>query len=404
MFTSPVPAAEGTLRPSVASAWPRYEEDEIAAVEAILRSGRVNALQHGEQCRAFEAEFAAFVGRPHAVAVANGSVALELALEVLGIGPGDEVVVTPRSFFASAACIRRVGAVPVFADVDRCSQNVTAATIAATLSPRTRAIVAVHLAGWPCAMDEIMALATERRLRVVEDCAQALGATWQGRPVGSFGDAAAFSFCTDKLISTGGEGGMLLLADEAAHERAQSIKDHGKDLAAQRRPSAGNVFRYLHQRFGTNWRLTEMQAAIGRRQLGKLPSWLARRRDNAARLSEALAPLPGLRLSLPPAAAGHAWYRYYAFVRPDGLRPGWDRNRVLAEIIAAGVPCFSGSCPEIYREPACVAAGFVPPEPLPVAAELGTTSLAFLVDHTLDVADMMTVASAVASTLDRAAR
>lgn len=385
-------------RPVVTSRWPRHEPDEIAAVVEVLRSGRVNSLQHGHECRAFEAEFAAAVGRPHALALANGTVALELALEALGVGSGDEVVVTPRSFFASAGCVRRVGATPVFADVDPDSQNVTAASVRAVLSPRTRAVVAVHLAGWPCAADELAELARAHDLRLVEDCAQAHGATWRGRPVGSFGDAAAFSFCTDKIISTGGEGGMLLLGAESEYELAWSIKDHGKDLAAMRRPHDGTGFRYLHRRFGTNWRLTEMQAAIGRRQLAKLPTWLARRRDNAARLRELLAAGPGggaLRLPAPPAEAGHAYYKFYAFVRPERLRPGWDRDRVLAEVAAAGVPCFAGSCPEIYRERAFAEAGTGPEASLPVARRLGETSLMFPVDHTLDRDDMAAIGRAV---------
>lgn len=394
-------AGDVPVRP-VVSRWPRHEPDEIAAVEAVLKSGRVNALQHGEQGAALAAEFAAAHGAPFGLPLANGTAALELALETFGLGPGDEVVVTPRSFFASAACVRRVGAVPVFADVDQASQNLTAASIRAVLSPRTRTVIPVHLAGWPCAMDEIVRLARAHDLKVIEDCAQAHGATWRGRPVGSFGDAAAFSFCTDKILSTGGEGGMLLLRDERHYALAWSLKDHGKDLATLRRPATGTGFRYLHRRFGTNWRLTEMQAAIGRRQLQKLPRWLAQRRANAARLNEGLADLPGLRLTLPPPEAGHAYYKYYAFVRSERLRPGWDRDRIMAEIAALGVPCFSGSCPEIYRERAFVEAGLAPSAPLPAAGALGTTSLMFLVDHTLDADDMAATVGAVGRVMRQA--
>lgn len=402
----PLSSVEGlaSLRPSVSkkvsSGWPRYEADEIAAVADVLRSGRVNALVHGDETTAFQAEFAAFAQRRHGIALANGTVALELALEVLGIGPGDEVIVTARSFVASAACVSRLGAMPVFADIDAESQNITPATVAPHIGPRTKAIIAVHLAGWPCDLEGLAALAAGHRLALIEDCAQAHGATWQGRPVGSFGRMAVFSFCTDKIISTGGEGGMLVLDDDDLHAHAWSIKDHGKDLATLRRPQEAPGFRYLHHRIGTNWRMTEMQAAIGRRQLAKLPAWIARRRANVARLTAGLRRLPGLRLTTPPPEAGLAYYKYYAFVRPDRLAAGWNRDRILAEIVACGVPCFSGSCPEIYRERAFE--GAQPRTELPIARELGETSLMFLVDHTLDGADMAAVVAATNAAMARA--
>lgn len=367
----------------VRSAWPVYADDEIAAVTDILRSGRVNALQHGTVGRAFEAAMAAQCRMPHAIALANGTLALELALHALGIGPGDEVIVTPRSFVASAACVVTQGAVPVFADVDPDSQNITAQSIARVMSPRTRAIVAVHLAGWPCAMDEIMTLAQAHDLRVIEDCAQAHGATYDGAPVGSFGDAATFSFCTDKIISTGGEGGMLLLRDAEAFGRAWAMKDHGKSRAALARPATGHVFRWLHESIGSNYRLTEMQAAIGMRQLGKLGVWTAQRRANAALLGDCLGDVEALRVPEPSQITGHARYKFYAFVRPERLRAGWDRDRLVAELHEVGVPAGSGTCPEIYREAAFVAAGLGPAQPLPVAQRLGETSLMLPVDPTL---------------------
>lgn len=391
-------------RPAVASCWPVHEEDEIASVTEVLRSGRVNALQHGDRCRAFERRFADHCGMPHGVAVANGTLALELALHALQIGPGDDVVVTARSFFASAACVVNRGARPVFADVDLDSQNVTAASVAAALTPRTRAVLAVHLAGWPCAMDELTELCQARGLLLIEDCAQAHGATWRGRPVGGFGDAAAFSFCTDKIMSTGGEGGLLLLRDPDSWARAWSYKDHGKNHAKVTEASPAPGFRWVHDGIGSNWRLTEMQAAIGLCQFAKLPLWSSRRRDNAARLSDALRDLPGLRRTLPPPEAGHAYYKYYAFLRPDELRAGWTRERVIAEVTSLGVPCFSGTCPEIYREAAFTKANLAPPTPLPAARQLGETSLMFLVDHTLAAADMATTAKAVARIMTLAAK
>ena len=372
----------------ITSKWPRHEPDEIAAVTAVLEAGRTNSLVHGEQNKAFEAGFAALCQQPHAIALANGTLALELALRALGIGRGDEVIVTPRSFFASVAVVVAVGATPVFADIDAVSQNITAATIASAMSDRTRAIIVVHLAGWPCAMNEIMALAEGHNLKVIEDCAQAHGATIDGRPVGSFGDAAAFSFCTDKIMSTGGEGGMLALRDTDVWDRAWSYKDHGKSLKIMREPNHSRSFRHLHHSFGSNFRLTEMQAAIGVVQLHKLPGWLAARRAHADALNDRLTAVQALRLTRPEPEIGHAYYKYYAFLRPCRLRHDWTRDRVVAEANDAGIPCFSGSCPEIYLEGAFQDSGLAPAGPLPLARLLGQTSLMLPVDHTLSMADI----------------
>jgi len=184
--------------------WPHYEEDEISSTMLTLKSGRVNYWT-GQEGRQLEDEFAAFVGTNYAVALMNGTVALEAALIALGMGPGDEVIVASRTFIASASCVLIRGGRPVMADVDPVSQNITADTVLAVLTPMTRGIIAVHLAGWPCDMDPILALARSKGLWVVEDCAQAHGAVYKGRPVGSMGDVAAFSFCQDKIITTGGE-------------------------------------------------------------------------------------------------------------------------------------------------------------------------------------------------------
>ncbi|MFV8836448.1 DegT/DnrJ/EryC1/StrS family aminotransferase [Aquisalimonas sp. APHAB1-3] len=378
--------------------WPRFEEDERAAVERVLRSGRVN-YWNGEEGRAFEREFAAFHQAPFGVAVANGTVALELALHALGIGPGDDVVVAPRTFLASASSIVVRGARPVFADVDRDSGGITAETVRAALTPKTRAILAVHLAGWPCDLGALRALADEHGLALIEDCAQAHGATWNGRPVGSWGDAAAFSFCTDKIMSTGGEGGMLLLRDEQAWHRAWSYKDHGKGWDAVYNTEHPPGFRWLHESFGTNWRLTEMQSAIGRVQLGKLPEWLAERRANAELLADRLETLPGLRVPRPPQEAGHAWYKFHAFVVPEQLAPGWSRDAVVEAIQAYGVPCLHGGCSEVYLEKAFDNTDLRPEPRLPVARELGETSIMFPVDHTMDATAMNAIADAVEAVL-----
>jgi len=380
--------------------WPVFGDEEIEAVSDVLRSGRVNAWT-GEQVDRFEEEFAAEVDCRCAVAVSNGTLALELALHALGIGPGDEVVVTSRSFIASASCCNMRGATPVFADVDPVSQNITAETIRAVMTDRTRAVIPVHLAGWPCEMDEIMDLAAEHGLVVIEDCAQAHGATYRGQPVGSFGHAAAFSFCQDKILTTGGEGGMLTTNDPDVWEKAWSHKDHGKSWDATCQPSAG-MFRWVHDHVGTNWRMTEMQAAIGRIMLRKLSGWVATRRRHAELLTRRLEHLPALHVPTPPDHIGHSYYKYYATLRPDELRPGWSRDEMVEAIRAEGVPCGSGSCPEIYMEKAYQGAPGLPLKRHPHAQKLGKTSLMFQVHPTLSSADILDTCTACEKVVDLA--
>lgn len=376
------------------AAWPYFADDEVLSAAAVLRSGKINQWT-GREVERFQQAFAEASGVKHAVALANGSVALELALRAYGIGPGDEVVATPRTFIASASCAVLQRATPVFADVDRDSQNITAEAIRKVLSLRTKAIVAVHLAGWPCEMEAIMELAAERGLIVIEDCAQAHGATYRGRPVGSFGHAAAYSFCQDKIMTTGGEGGMLLTNDERVWAAAWAFKDHGKSYDSVYHREHPPGFRWLHEGFGTNWRMTEMQAAIGRVQLRKLPDWVEKRRQNAAVLTARFGALEALRVTRPAPEIHHSYYKYYVFVRPEKLKPGWDRDRIMNEVVRRGIPCFTGSCSEIYLEKAFEGNGMRPAERLPVARELGETSLMFLVHPTLTPADMAVVADAV---------
>lgn len=381
--------------------WPVYAEDEIAAVTEVLRSARVNYWT-GTVGRDFERAYAAYVGVPHAIAVANGTVALDLAWVALGIGAGDEVIVTSRTFLASVSSVVLAGAVPVFADIDPDSQNITAETVRAVLTPRTRAILCVHLAGWPCDMDPILALAREHDLHVVEDCAQAHGARYKGRPVGSMGDIAAFSFCQDKIISTGGEGGLVTTRNPDWWRVMWSYKDHGKsyDTVYHRQHPPG--FRWLHESFGTNWRLTEMQSAIGLRQLAKLDDWIVRRRANTEALYRVLRRSALLRIPVPGDDVYHACYKAYVFVRPERLQPGWDRDRILREMEAEGIVCLSGSCSEVYLEKAFDGTGLRPSGPLPVARMLGETSLMFLVHPTLTPADCQATAERALEVLRRA--
>jgi dTDP-4-amino-4,6-dideoxygalactose transaminase len=367
--------------------WPSFTQEEQAAVSAVLASNRVNYWT-GQECREFEREFAAWSGTPYAVSLANGTVALDLALTALGIGPGDEVVVTPRTFIASVSCVVNAGARPVFADIDRDSGGLSAATIERVLSPKTRAVICVHLGGWPCEMDPIMDLAAHNGLKVIEDCAQAHGARYYGRSVGSIGDVGAWSFCQDKIMTTGGEGGMVTTSDRSLWSSMWSFKDHGKSWEAVYERQHPPGYRWLHESMGTNWRMIEIQAAIGRVQLRRMPQWHAARLANAHEIWRAAAALPGLRVPAVPAGVDHAAYKCYVYVEPDRLRSGWDRDRVIGEIEARGVPCYSGSCSEVYLEKAFDATGCRPADRLPVARELGETSLMFLVHPTLTPAEI----------------
>jgi dTDP-4-amino-4,6-dideoxygalactose transaminase len=383
--------------------WPSFSEDEAQAVARVLRSNRVNYWT-GDEGRAFEAEFAAWAGVPHAIALNNGTVALEAALRALGIGPGDEVIVTPRSFIASVSCVTFVGATPVFADVDRDTQNLSAATVAPRLTPRTRAIIPVHLAGMPCDMGGLMDLAAAHNLRVIEDCAQAHGAKYQGRSVGSIGHIGAWSFCQDKIMTTGGEGGMVTTSDQELWSRMWSYKDHGKSWSAVYERNHEPGFRWLHESFGTNGRMLEMQAVIGRIQLAGLADAVSRRQANATAIWNAGRRLSGLRVPDVPAWAEHAAYRAYLFVEPGALASGWSRGRVVAEIVERGVPCYTGSCSEIYLEKAFDGTGIRPSKPLPVAKELGETSVMFLVHPTLGAEHIDKTCEVLTEVMARATR
>jgi dTDP-4-amino-4,6-dideoxygalactose transaminase len=373
--------------------WPSFAPDEIEAASAVLASGKVNYWT-GEEGRHFEREYAQYVGTKYAIALSNGTVALELALYALGVGPGDEVIVPSRTFIASASCAVMRGAVPVIADVDPVTGTLTAETIAPLLSTRTKAIIAVHLAGWPCDMDPILELASKHGIKVIEDCAQAHGAAYRGRPVGSMGDVGAFSFCQDKILSTGGEGGLITTNDLHVWDVAWRFKDHGKSYDAVYNRGRPAGFRWLHESFGTNWRLTEMQSAIGRVLLRKLPERVRLRQRNAAILDEAFSNIPVLRVVKPLAEYIHSYYKYNVYLRPELLREGWDRDRLMAAINAEGVPSFVGSCSEIYLEKAFPPA-MRPPHRLPNAKLLGETSLSFLVHPTLGAEHMLGTASAM---------
>lgn len=383
------------------SPWPSFSPEEVHAVADVLSSNHVNYWT-GDRCRNFETRFAEWACTTHAVALANGTLALEVALKALGIGPGDEVITTPRTFLASASCIVAVRAIPVFADVDPDSQTITADTIRAVMTDRTKAVICVHLGGMPCDMDPIMALAERHDLKVIEDCAQAHGARYRGRSIGSIGHIGAWSFCQDKIMTTGGEGGMVTTNDPALWNFIWSYKDHGKTWRPFFDDAPGPAVPWQFGRFGSNYRMIEMQAAIGLIQLERMADWTARRTEIALRLAEACAPFSAVRVPLPPEHMTHAWYRFYAFAQPGRLADGWNRDRIIKEINALGVPCFHGSASEVYLEAAFDGTGWRPPQRLPVARQLGETSIAFLTHPTLTDDEVAKTCDAIRAVLGRA--
>lgn len=402
------------------SPWPNFTVEEADAVHRLLLSNKVNYWT-GTECREFEKEFATWAGTSHAVALANGTLALDVAMKALNIGPGDEVVVTPRTFIASVSCVVNAGATPVFADVEADSGNISARTIAEVLTHRTKAVICVHLAGWPCDMDPIMALANAHNLMVIEDCAQAHGARYKGRSVGSIGQIGAWSFCQDKIMTTGGEGGMVTTNDEALWRTIWSFKDHGKSYEAVHERQHPPGFRWLHEKFGTNWRMLEMQAVVGRIQLKRMAQWQAMRAANAKAIKEACASFKALRVPVfqcntktcaetcvsacaESSGCMHANYKFYAYINPVELNDGWTRDKVIDAINAEGVPCFQGSCSEVYLEKAFDGTSWRPERRLSTAQQLGETSLMFLVHPTLTEADIQKTCNAITQVMRMASR
>lgn len=381
------------------SPWPSFSEEEITAVSQVLQSNKVNYWT-GQQGREFEKEFAEYTDCKYGVAVANGTLALDLALNALNISLGDEVIVTSRTFIASISSIINAGATPIFADVELDSQNISAATIKPVITQKTKAIICVHLAGWPCEMDDIMALAEHNNLYVIEDCAQAHGTKYKGKSVGSIGHIGAWSFCQDKIMTTGGEGGMLTTNDEELWRKAWAFKDHGKSYAAVYEKQHPPGYRWLHESFGTNWRLTEMQSAIGRIQLKRMPTWTTLRNKNAQKIFEICQRYPWLIVPKVPDYIQHAYYKCYVFVDENKLPDAVTRDNILTTINELNVPCYSGSCSEVYKEKAFENTELQPKVALKHAKTLGQTSLMFLVHPTITNLEMENVCQALRQALD----
>lgn len=327
--------------------WPQFNEKTISRVSEVLKSGKVNQWTNSI-VKEFEDKFSKYFGCEYSVAVFNGTVALELCLKTLGLTEGDEIIVTSRTFLASATCAIWYGIKPVFVDVDLNSQNITLETIKHGITKKTKAVILVHLAGWPCDLEEICGYCKKNNIWVIEDCAQAHGAKYNDKYVGTWGDINAWSFCQDKIITTGGEGGMVTTNNLELYKRAWSIKDHGKGYDKVFNKEHENGFRWLHEEIGTNWRMLPIQAVIGIDGLDELNNWVEHRRKIAYIYNNGLKDIDGVRLTIPSENIYHSYYKYYFFIEPEKFRV--SRDEIIEEINKQGVFCQIGSCGEIYKE------------------------------------------------------
>lgn len=392
--------------------WPHFSQEAIESVSKVLASGHINYWT-GNECKAFEQEFAAHCGTAHALAVANGTLALEIALRAFGIGEGDEVIVPSRTFIATAGAVAAVGATPIIADIDPDTNNMTALSCARVLTPRTRAIIPVHVGGYPADLDEIISLARQVSAVVIEDCAQAHGATYKGKPVGSIGDAGCYSFCQDKIMPLG-EGGMIVLSNQEAYQRAWAYRDHGRDFELAREAGVGAAspdFKWLNTSFGTNARLGEMEGALGRVLLRELPSMHAQRALIAETIVSGTAEAPAIEFLIPSQAqmaqaTAHGYYRLYARIDTSSLASGWSRNRIIEELNTEGVACQYGSCALIGNEKAFARfpqeATLAPQQVLPGATRAHAESIAFYVHPTLSIDEACVIAEKICTVMNRA--
>ena len=385
------------------TSWPLFSKEEANAVQRVLLSNKVNYWT-GNECREFEKEFSVWSNVQYAVALGNGTQALDVALKALNIGVNDEVIVTSRTYIGSVSSIVNAGATPIFADVDLNSQNITPTFIKSLITNKTKAIVCVHLAGWPCEMDEVMNLASKFNLYVIEDCAQAHGTKYKGKSVGSIGNIGCWSFCQDKIMTTGGEGGMVTTDDKSLWSKMWAYKDHGKSYEAVYEREHSEGFRWLNESFGTNLRMTEIQAVIGRIQLKRMPAWHTKRITNANKIWKAAAKCKGLRVPIIPDYIEHAAYKCYVFIELKKLKKGWNRDRIIKEINTLSVPCYSGSCSEVYLEKAFDGTGLRPKERLTNAKKLGEISLMFLVHPTLTKNEIQKTCDAITTVMNLATK
>ena len=389
------------------SAWPHYEKDEIDAVNKVLQSGLVNYWT-GNLSKKFEKEFANFAGCKYAIALANGSLALSSAYLAIGIKKGDEIITTPRSFVATASSASLLGGKIVFADVDPHSGNITSESIEPLITKKTRAIVVVHLAGWPVEITKISNLAKSYNIPLIEDCSQAHGGEviidGKNLSVGQFGDINTWSFCQDKIISTGGEGGMITTNKPEYYEKIWSFKDHGKSFSKLQEKNLSVEYQFVHDNLGSNFRITEMQSAIGRIQLKKLKSWREIRTKNAKTLTEILSSNDLVHIPLPNKELIHAWYKFNCFININFLKDDWNREKIIRAIRSKSLPAFQGSCSELYLEKCFSKSSNKVNSILPNAHKLGETNLTFLLHPTINDNEMIFYAENINNILKEASK
>ena len=365
-------------------AWPVLGEEDVAAAAEVLRSGGLTSLT-SRVVAEFEADFARYHGVRHALAASSGTTAIHLALAAIDLGPGDEVIVPAHTFIASATPVMHQRATPVIVDVDTDTFNLLPAAVEAAITPRTKAIIAVHLNGHPAPMDELSALAERHGLVLIEDAAQAHGALYKGRKVGTIGRMGCFSFWQDKVITSAGEGGAVITDDDALAERVARLRHHGEG------PTEGER-KYYHLELGYNYRLSAVQAAVGRTQLGHLDEYLEARRRNAAYLTERLRALPEVQPPLVAEGCAHSYYRYVCKLRTDLVTVPIDRFQTAVAV--EGVPCFCPYPTPLNKQPVFLNAGYGQ-VPCPNAETLVGQFFALPVQPTVQQRDLDDVVAAV---------
>ena len=358
--------------------WPFITDKMCSEVNKILKSGKLNQWNNNK-VNEFEKKFSEYINSNYAVAVFNGTVALELCIKTLDLKLNDEVIVTPRTFIASGSCCAWLGLKPVFVDVDINSQNITLDSIKSAITEKTKAVILVHLAGWPCELEEIVNFCRNKGIYIIEDCAQAHGAKYNNKSVGTWGDINAWSFCQDKIITTGGEGGMVTTNNADLYKRAWSLKDHGKDYDTVFNKEHPPGFRWLHKNIGTNWRMMPIQAVIGIEALNLLDDWVNHRRMIANIYNENLKDISGVRLTLPPENIYHSYYKYYFFIESANFNI--SRDEIIDKINDKNIFCQVGSCSEIYKEIALQ--DFKPSKKLINAKKLFETAILLKCDPTI---------------------
>jgi len=359
--------------------WPNFSKNLISKVNKIISSGKINYTT-GPYGKKFEKNFSRFIGNKYSVAICNGTAALEVAIKSLELPINSEIIVTARSFFSSAACIVNAGYSPIFADVDFLTQNISVDEIKKKFTKKTKAIICVHLAGLPCDMNSIKEFAGKKKLKIIEDCSQAHGASINKKQVGSFSDVATWSFCTDKIISTLGEGGMISTNNKKIYEFCKKYINHG----TTRQKKNSDKFVYNKNFFGTNLRITEIQSMAGLEQLKDLKRIQIKREKMSKDYFNLISKYQNLiDCYMPPKNIKNAWYRFYFFLKPDIKNYKKIRYKIIKSLKKDDVKCFTGSCPEIYLEKAFKKLKNFKVIRLKNCKILGETSIALDVNHTL---------------------